>query len=30
MSSQRLWSWNLSPFAGKVRVAFAEKGVRWS
>lgn len=22
-----LWSWNLSPFAGKVRVAFAEKGV---
>jgi glutathione S-transferase len=23
----RLWSWNLSPFAGKVRVAFAEKGV---
>jgi glutathione S-transferase len=27
MSSPRLWSWNLSPFAGKVRVAFAEKGV---
>lgn len=27
MSSLRLWSWNLSPFAGKVRVAFAEKGV---
>ncbi|MGO9974085.1 MAG: glutathione S-transferase family protein [Solirubrobacteraceae bacterium] len=23
----RLWSWSLSPFAGKVRVAFAEKGV---
>ncbi len=23
----RLWSWNLSPFAAKVRVAFAEKGV---
>jgi len=22
-----LWSWNLSPFAGKVRVAFAEKNV---
>jgi glutathione S-transferase len=27
MSSLRLWSWNLSPFAGKVRVAFAEKAV---
>lgn len=27
MSSLRLWSWNLSPFAGKVRVAAAEKGV---
>lgn len=27
MSSLRLWSWTLSPFAGKVRVAFAEKGV---
>jgi glutathione S-transferase len=27
MSAPRLWSWNLSPFAGKVRVAFAEKGV---
>jgi glutathione S-transferase len=27
MSSLRLWSWHLSPFAGKVRVAFAEKGV---
>ena len=27
MSSLRLWSWQLSPFAGKVRVAFAEKGV---
>ena len=23
----RLWSWHVSPFAGKVRVAFAEKGV---
>ena len=23
----RLWSWDLSPFAGKVRVALAEKGV---
>ncbi len=23
----RLWSWMLSPFAGKVRIAFAEKGV---
>jgi glutathione S-transferase len=23
----RLWSWSLSPFAGKVRIAFAEKGV---
>ncbi len=23
----RLWSWQLSPFAGKVRVAFAFKGV---
>jgi glutathione S-transferase len=27
MSSLRLWSWILSPFSGKVRVAFAEKGV---
>jgi glutathione S-transferase len=27
MSTPVLWSWNLSPFAGKVRVAFAEKGV---
>jgi len=27
MSTPRLWSWNLSPFAGKVRVALAEKGV---
>ncbi|MEO8968760.1 MAG: glutathione S-transferase family protein [Solirubrobacteraceae bacterium] len=27
MPAPRLWSWNLSPFAGKVRVAFAEKGV---
>jgi glutathione S-transferase len=23
----RLWSWNLSPYAGKARAAFAEKGV---
>lgn len=23
----RLWSWNLSPFAGKARIAFAEKNV---
>lgn len=27
MSPPRLWSWHLSPFAGKVRIAFAEKGV---
>lgn len=27
MPSLRLWSWNLSPFAGKVRIAFAEKGM---
>ena len=27
MPAPRLWSWNLSPFAGKVRAAFAEKGV---
>lgn len=27
MPTPRLWSWNLSPFAGKVRVAFAEKDV---
>ncbi|MDQ6744626.1 MAG: glutathione S-transferase family protein [Actinomycetota bacterium] len=27
MSVPRLWSWRLSPFAAKVRVAFAEKGV---
>lgn len=27
MSTPRLWSWRLSPFAGKVRIAFAEKGV---
>jgi glutathione S-transferase len=26
-TAPRLWSWNLSPFAGKVRIAFAEKGV---
>src|SRR5436305_5029819 len=23
----RLWSWRLSPFAGNVRVAFAEEGM---
>ena len=27
MSALRLWSWHLSPFAAKVRVACAEKGV---
>jgi glutathione S-transferase len=27
MTPPVLWSWNLSPFAGKVRIAFAEKGV---
>src|SRR3954447_9908209 len=27
MPTVRLWSWNLSPFAGKVRVALAEKGM---
>jgi glutathione S-transferase len=27
MPVPRLWSWNLSPFAGKVRIAFAEKAV---
>ncbi|HWF24515.1 MAG TPA: glutathione S-transferase family protein [Solirubrobacteraceae bacterium] len=27
MATPRLWSWRVSPFAGKVRVAFAEKGV---
>jgi glutathione S-transferase len=27
MPTLRLWSWKLSPFAGKARVAFAEKGV---
>jgi glutathione S-transferase len=26
MPTPRLWSWNLSPFAGKVRIALAEKG----
>jgi glutathione S-transferase len=28
MSTPRLWSWHLSPFAAKARIAFAEKGVR--
>jgi len=28
MQTPRLWSWNLSPFAGKARIAFAEKGVQ--
>lgn len=27
MSLPRLWSWSLSPFSAKVRIAFAEKGV---
>jgi glutathione S-transferase len=27
MSGPRLWSWHLSPFSGKVRVALAEKGL---
>ena len=27
MPTPRLWSWRMSPFAGKARVAFAEKGV---
>ncbi|HEY5318635.1 MAG TPA: glutathione S-transferase family protein [Solirubrobacteraceae bacterium] len=27
MGTPRLWSWQLSPFAGKARIAFAEKGV---
>jgi glutathione S-transferase len=27
MPTPRLWSWQLSPFSGKARVAFAEKGV---
>ncbi|MHB8656378.1 MAG: glutathione S-transferase family protein [Solirubrobacteraceae bacterium] len=27
MSAPRMWSWHLSPFAGKARIAFAEKGV---
>ncbi|HEX4109446.1 MAG TPA: glutathione S-transferase family protein [Solirubrobacteraceae bacterium] len=27
MPTPRLWSWYVSPFAGKARVAFAEKGV---
>ena len=27
MTKPRLWSWMLSPFAGKVRVAASEKGV---
>ena len=27
MSEPRLWSWRLSPFAGKARIAFAEKEV---
>ncbi len=26
-AAARLWSWQLSPFAGKVRAAFAEKGL---
>jgi glutathione S-transferase len=27
MAELRLWSWRMSPFAGKARIAFAEKGV---
>jgi aryl-alcohol dehydrogenase-like predicted oxidoreductase len=27
MPAPRLWSWTLSPFAGKARIAFAEKAV---
>jgi glutathione S-transferase len=27
MPGLRLWSWQLSPFSGKARIAFAEKGV---
>lgn len=27
MAVARLWSWRLSPFAAKARIAFAEKGV---
>jgi glutathione S-transferase len=27
VTTPRLWSWVLSPFAGKARIAFAEKGV---
>jgi glutathione S-transferase len=27
MPAPRMWSWQLSPFAGKARIAFAEKGV---
>ncbi|MFZ0041545.1 MAG: glutathione S-transferase family protein [Solirubrobacteraceae bacterium] len=27
MPEPRLWSWKLSPFAAKARIAFAEKGV---
>jgi glutathione S-transferase len=27
MSNPRLWSWHVSPFAGKARVACAEKGI---
>jgi glutathione S-transferase len=27
MPTPRLWSWRLSPFAGKARIAFAEKDV---
>ena len=27
MSAPRRWSWNLSPFAGKARIALAETGV---
>ena len=29
MSSPRLWSWHMSPFAGKVRIAGAARGVQF-
>jgi len=29
MATLRLWSWNMSPFAGKARIVLAEKGVEY-
>lgn len=29
MPTLRLWSWNVSPFAGKARIGLAEKGVEY-